>query len=208
MQPRDSDEQPKQLYLAGVLKIARRRWWALLAGAIAGVVLVAVAGAATHSGWEGSVKLLVGPIGGQYTELRAASRQAETYADIATSGPVLEAARGRVRVPPAIVSAKADYFTRVLTISAQTGGRRSAAAAASAVAGALIRATGPRRAGTPGELTLLGPAETSPAAGGARRKTLAALAGLAGLLTMLMLLVSIDRRRPVGAVTGLPAGAA
>jgi hypothetical protein len=180
-----------QLYLAGVLRIARRRWWALLAGVLAGVVLVVAGTAGSRSGFEGSVKLLVGPMGGQYTELRAASQQAETYADLATSTPVLRAARA----PAGSVSAKADYFTRLLTITAQARGRARAAATANAVAAALMRATGPRRAASPGELTKLGPVETSPAASGARRKTLVAIAALAGLLAALTLSVSLDRRR-------------
>jgi capsular polysaccharide biosynthesis protein len=191
-----SGEQPKQLYLAGVLGIARRRWWVLLAGALAGVVLVVAASAARRSGYEGSVKLLVGPMGSQYTALRAASQQAETYAALVTSPPVLGTARARVHQSSAIVSAKADYFTRVLTISAQARGRAAAAAMAGAVAESLMRAIGPRRPGTPGELTVLGPVETSPAVSGARRKTLVAIAALAGLLAALTLVVSLDGRRP------------
>ena len=196
MQPQiGSGEQPKQLYLAGVLGVARRRWWALLAGALAGVLVVA-ASASGRSGYEGSVKLLVGPMGAQYTALRAASEQAETYAALATSPPVLDTARARVHQPSTIVSAKADYFTRVLTISAQARGRAVAAAMAGAVAHSLMRVTLPRRPGAPGELTVLGPVETSPAASGARRKTLVGIAALAGLLAALTLVVSLDRRRP------------
>lgn len=185
-----------QLYLAGVLRIARRRWWALLAGALAGVVLVVAGTAGARSGYAGSVKLLVGPIGGQYTDLRAASQQAETYADLATSTPVLRAARATAGT----VSAKADYFTRLLTITVQARGRARAAATAAAVAAALTRVTGPRRAGSPGELTRLGGAETSAAAGGARRKTLVAIAALAGLLAALTLTLSLDRRRRLAAL--------
>jgi len=185
-----------QLYLAGILRIARRRWWALLAGALAGVVLVVAATAGARSGYEGSVKLLVGPMGGKYTELRAASQQAETYADLATSTPVLQVARA----PSGAVSAKADYFTRLLTLTAQARGRAKAAALADAVATALMRVTGQRRAGSPGELTRLGPVETSPADSGAKRKTLVAIAALAGLLAALTLSVSLDRRRRLAAL--------
>jgi hypothetical protein len=185
-----------QLYLAGVLRIARRRWWALLAGALAGVVLVVAASAGARSGYEGSVRLLVGPMGGQYTELRAASQQAETYADLATSTPVLRAARAS----SGSVSANADYFTRLLTISAQARGRTGAAATAERVAIALMRVTAPRRAGSPGELTRVGPVETSPTASGVRRKTLVVIAALAGLLAALTLTVGLERRRRLAAV--------
>lgn len=196
MQPQvGSGEQPKQLYLAGVLEVARRRWWVLLAGALAGVVLV-MAASAGRSGYEGSIKLLVGPMGARYSALKAASQQGETYADLATSAPVLDAARTHVRQPATLVSAKADYFTRVLTVTAQARGRAASAAMASAVAEALMRITGPRQPGAPGELTVLGPVETSPAASGARRKTLVAVAALAGVLASLTLLVSNGRRRP------------
>lgn len=197
MQPQvGSGEQPKKLDLAGVLEVARRRWWVLLAGALAGGVLVIAASTAGRSGYEGSVKLLVGPMGAQYSALKAASQQGETYADLATSAPVLDAARTDVRQPAAVASAKADYFTRVLTITAQARGRAASAAMASAVADALMRVTGPRQSGAPGELTVLGPVETSPVASGARRKTLVAVAALTGVLASLTLLVSIDRRRP------------
>lgn len=152
--------------------------------------------AGSRSGYEASAKLLVGPMGGKYTELRAASQQAETYADLATSTPVLQAARA----PSGAVSAKADYFTRLLTITAQARGRSEAAATAAAVAAALMRVTGPRRAGSPGELTRLGPIETAPADSGAKRKTLVAIAALAGLLAALTLSVSLDRRRRLAAL--------
>ena len=158
------------------------------------------ASAAARSGYEGSVTLLVGPMGSQYTALRAASDQAETYADLATSAPVLRAAGAH----PGSVTAKADYFTRILTISATAHGRATAAATADAVARTLMLATGPRRQGAPGELTVLGPVETSPAASGSRRKTLVAIAALTGVLATLTLLVSLDRRRRLVAmaVTG------
>lgn len=203
MQPQISGEQPKQLYLAGVLEIARRRWWVLLAGALAGTLLVVVAGAAARPGYEGSIKLLVGPIGGSYSELKAASQQAETYADLAVSEPVLQTARARLHDRSATVSANADYFTRLLTISAVARRRAAADEMASAVADSLKGAIRSRRPGPLGQLTVLGPVETSPAASGGRRKTLVAIAALAGLLATLTVLVSVDRRRPV-----LAAGAA
>lgn len=207
-----NDQRLEQLDLAGVAAVARRRPWALLAGALAGVALVMLAAGSARPGYQATVKLLVGPIGGSYSELRAASRQGQTYADLATSEPVLQASRARLLadspvVPPAGVSAKADYFTRLLTITAQARARDAARAMATAVADELQRVTRARGPAGGGQLTTVGPLEVSATASGRRTKTLAAVAALTGLLAALTLLVSIELKRgPPGRPHGLVMG--
>jgi len=206
-----NDQRLEQLDLAGVAAVARRRPWALLAGALAGVALVLLAAGSARSGYDATVKLLVGPIGGSYSELRAASRQGQTYADLATSEPVLQASRARLgpgpAVAPAAVSAKADYFTRLLTIGAEARTRDAAAAMAAAVADELRRITRARGPAGGGQLSPVGTLEVSPAASGRRTKVLAGVAALAGALAALTLLLSIELRRgPPARARGLAVG--
>jgi hypothetical protein len=207
-----NDQRLEQLDLAGVAAVARRRPWALLAGALAGVLLVMLAVGSARSGFQASVKLLVGPIGGSYSDLRAASQQGQTYADLATSEPVVQAARARLGaearlVPPAGVSAKSDYFTRLLTISADARTPASARAMAAAVADELRRITRARGPAGGGQLSVVGPLEVSATASGRRTKTLGAAAALTGMLAALTLLVTVELRRgPPGAARGLAMG--
>jgi capsular polysaccharide biosynthesis protein len=172
----------------------------LLAGALAGMALVVAVAGSGRPGYDATVKMLVGPIGGNYTALKAASQQGQTYADLATSEPLLEASRARLATgmvagAPLSVTAKADYFTRILTITSWARTRAAAAAIAGAVADELRRVTRTRQRGGSGELSLLGPVEASPAASGSRLKALAAVAALTGLLAALTLLVNIELRR-------------
>jgi capsular polysaccharide biosynthesis protein len=204
----------EQLDLAGVAAIARRGRWTLLAGALAGMALVVAVAGSGRPGYDAAVKLLVGPIGGNYTALKAASHQGQTYADLATSEPLLEASRARlasgmVAGAPLSVAAKADYFTRILTITARGRTRAAAMAIASAVADELRRVTRTRQPGGSGELSRLGAVEVSPAANGSRPKTLGAVAALTGLLAALTLLVNIElRRRRRAPAPGLARGSA
>jgi capsular polysaccharide biosynthesis protein len=179
--------------LLRVVASGRRSWWALLIGSAAGALLV-VLGSST-SAYRASTKLLVGPLGGSYELLRSAGEQAQTYADMAVSERVLRDAGARLPVPRTAaelegdVVARADADSRVLTISAQTSGRVSAAATATAVAAALIRAGGAR------ELHLVQPTFAGAGRVGGPDRPLVALAALAGLLGALALVVTRDRLR-------------
>src|SRR3954454_14447128 len=97
------------------------------------VALVAVLGSHAPRR-EASTTFLVGPIGGEYSQLRAAGQQAQTYAELATSGPVLDGASARLRGTRSgpqlrgAIAADADFYTRLLTITA-SGRRRTEALA-------------------------------------------------------------------------------
>ena len=201
--------------LASIAASARHRWWLLLGGLLAGAALATVSSASAEADYQASTKLLVGPIGAEYPVLRAAGRQAETYVDLATSEPVLRAMRARLRAdgipapPPAQVSAQADDVSRLLTITAQAGSPRLAAASANALAAALQMTTRTRGSAVSRALTVLVPAAAPAAPVGKRSKVLVAIAALAGLLGSLTLVVVLDfaSGRVVGVDALLASGA-
>jgi capsular polysaccharide biosynthesis protein len=179
--------------LLRVVATARRSWWALLIGSAAGALLVLLGSSAPS--YRASAKLLVGPLGGDYPLLRSAGQQAQTYADMAVSERVLRDAGARLPAPRTAaelqrdVVARADADSRLLTISAQTGGRASAAETASAVAAALVRAGGAR------ELHLVQANAAGAGRVGGPDRALVVLAALAGLLGALALVVARDGLR-------------
>jgi capsular polysaccharide biosynthesis protein len=196
-----SDERPRYPDLAGVAASARRWWWALLVGALAGAALATVTAGSNGSSYRASVKLLVGPIGGEYSLLRAAGQQAETYADLATSRPVVSASRARLGTQRSVeqlrgdVLATADDATRVLTISAQADTPAAAAATVNVLASELQRATRANNRQSGHELRVVEAAQVPSAPVGRRTKILVAIAVLAGLLGMLTLVVIVDIMR-------------
>jgi capsular polysaccharide biosynthesis protein len=192
----DGDEWPQQITLARLTAIAKRRWWALVAGMLGAAVLVAGLGAQAPR-YQAEMTFLVGPIGAEYSQLRAARQQAQTYAALVTSGPVLNAASARLdRTRPvaqlrAAVNASADFYTRLLTISSVDRGRVEALATGAAVAAELQRMTRARRPQGGSQLTLVQPAQIVSKTGGAAKK-LVAIAAFTGLLGALTLLVIAD----------------
>jgi capsular polysaccharide biosynthesis protein len=191
-------ERRKYPGLASIAASARRRWWLVFAGMLGGAALATVSSGSADAGYQASSKLLVGPIGGEYSVLRAAGRQAETYVDLATSEPVLRAMRARLRTariaaqPAAQISVQADDVSRLLTITARAGSPRLAAVSANALAGALQMTTRASGSGVPRALTVVVPAAAPAAPVGTRSKLLVAIAALAGLLGSLTLVVVLD----------------
>ena len=192
------DEQPTYPGLARIAAVARRRWRVVLAATLAGAALATAVGGSGEARYRASAKLLVGPIGAEYSLVRAAGRQAETYVELAKSEPVLQAARARFRPPSSVselraaVSVDADDVSRLLTITAEAGSARGAAATANALVAALTsrtRADGPQSAR---KLTVLLPARSPSSPVGRRSKLLVVIAALAGLLGSVTLLAVID----------------
>lgn len=187
--------------LATIAASARRRWWLLLAGMISGAALAAVSSGSEGTRYQATTKLLVGPIGGEYSVLRAAGRQAETYVDLATSEPVLRKMRARLGTagmpapPSAQISVEADDVSRLLTITVEAGGPRLAAASANALAGALQAKSRTKGSGVPRALTVVVPAAAPAAPAGRRSMPLVAIAALAGLLGSLTLVVVLGLGR-------------
>ena len=202
MEPwRGTDERPEYPDLARILATARRWWWALLLGALAGAALALAAGGNSAVSYQASTRLLVGPIGGEYSLLRAAGQQAQTYADLATSQPVVLATRARLGAaasPDGLrrhVSAQADDVSRLLTITAQASRPEAAARLANTLAEELQRVTRATVPQSANELRVVEPAQApqSPVQGHARM--LVVLAALAGLLAVLTVLVMADLAR-------------
>ena len=184
--------------LARIVATAARWWWALALGAIAGAALALAAGGGGAPTYQASTRLLVGPIGGEYSLLRAAGQQAETDADLVTSEPVLRAARVRLGDARTVaqlrgdVSASADDVTRLLKITAKARGPAAAAATANALAAELARLTAADDPGSGHELTVVEPAQAPAGPTDNRANALVAIAAFAGLLAALTLAVLAD----------------
>jgi capsular polysaccharide biosynthesis protein len=198
---RGTDERPEYPDLARILATARRWWWALLLGALAGAALAVGAGGNSAVSYQASTRLLVGPIGGEYSLLRAAGQQAQTYADLATSQPVVLATRARLGAaasPDGLrqhVSAQADDVSRLLTITAQASRPEAAARIANTLAEELQRVTRATVPQSANELRVVEPAQAPQRPVQGRARMLVVLAALAGLLAVLTVLVIADLAR-------------
>ena len=119
--------------LAGYLAVVRR-WWTtlLIATWVAGLAGYFIA-SGVPSTYEGTTRLLVGPVVANVDVTRAAGALSYTYAELATSTPVLEEARESLGLPAeTIIVARAipNETTRILDIRAEHGDAEVAAAIA------------------------------------------------------------------------------
>ncbi|MGH8901862.1 MAG: hypothetical protein ACRDYA_09295 [Egibacteraceae bacterium] len=129
--------------LSGLAAGARRWWWTLLAATIWAALVSYVVTQQVPRTYQSEVTLLVGPLNGDLETFRAAGQLASTYADLATSQPVLQAAATELKGTDvarlrAATSASADPITRFLTIRVRTGEPRNAATIAGIVANKLV----------------------------------------------------------------------
>lgn len=129
--------------LSGLAAGARRWWWTLLAATIWAALVSYVVTQQVPRTYESEVTLLVGPLNGDLETFRAAGQLASTYADLATSQPVLQAAATELKGTDmarlrAATSASADPITRFLSIRVRTGEPRNAATIAGVVANKLV----------------------------------------------------------------------
>lgn len=186
--------------LGGVLRLVRKGWWAIVLAAVVGVALAALATSGAEPAYESEARLVVGPPDRKVSELRASGQQAQTYAELATSRPVLEAARRRVGLDTPVsdlrsdVVAAANDVTRILSIKVRASTARDAARLAGAVPEALAREVfgGPA---PPNTLRLVESPETPDAPIGASAGPMIAVAGIAGALAALTLLLVADAVR-------------
>ncbi|MGH8883907.1 MAG: hypothetical protein ACRDYX_01770 [Egibacteraceae bacterium] len=129
--------------LSGLAAGVRRWWWTLLAATIwAGLVSYVVTQQVPRT-YESEVTLLVGPLNGDLDTFRAAGQLASTYADLATSQPVLQAAATDLKGTDGArlreaTTATSDPVTRFLTIRVRTGDPQNAATIAGVVANKLV----------------------------------------------------------------------
>jgi capsular polysaccharide biosynthesis protein/Mrp family chromosome partitioning ATPase len=125
--------------LTGLLPVIRRWWLMILAATfVAGCVGLVVASLVAPT-YEAEVRLLVGPLNTDVNTLRASGQLARTYAEIATSEPLLAATTERLETPRVVaadveVDASADEVTRILTVIVRHKDRAAVAAIANGLA--------------------------------------------------------------------------
>jgi capsular polysaccharide biosynthesis protein len=202
--------------LRAVVDVARRGWWAVALAAALFAALAALAGSRHATRYEASARVLVGPVAGPVPDVRAAGERAPTYAELATSGRVVAAARARLRLAAAParlvqdVKARSDG-NRLITITADAPDPSRAAALANAVAAEL----GPAILRAPGaaarEFHVVDPAVPPRAAVATHRNVVTVFAAFAGALAGLTLLLLVDyfrgritRAEDLAEVTGAP----
>jgi capsular polysaccharide biosynthesis protein len=138
--------------LSGYLAILRRWWWTLLVAAwVAGLMGYVIAGRIEPT-YESSARLLVGPINSDTNTLRASSQLVQTYAELATSQPLLEATVKQLGVDAAnapdaavdlaaAVRTIANDQTRILSIRVEGSDPALTTRAANGIAAQLIETT-------------------------------------------------------------------
>ena len=226
----DLDTRPEYPDLSRLAATLRRWWPAMVVGAVLFGALGVHASRPDATPYTASSQVLVGPLAGELSVLRAAGQQAQTYADLATSRPVLAAAlqgsRSRQTVSQLERNAtvKADLVTRLLKISVTAHEPDEAAHLANEIADQVVRQTRAQRTPVqiaPGKtpnpaqvaagltLKVVDVAEPGPTtASGGTSKTLVGAAALAGLLAAFALGLVVDiRRRRVDTLAELEAAA-
>jgi capsular polysaccharide biosynthesis protein/Mrp family chromosome partitioning ATPase len=179
-------------------RVVVRRWrWMLLVAALAAGVAAYVTAARDEPTYNGKAVLLVGPISGEIDTLRSAGQQAQTYAQLAISRPLLDATESKLKLPGVSreITASASEVTRLLTIGARHSDPVLAAKIANVHAGEVIAFAMRRhpRAGGPGQVQMVDPAEPEEVAVGPSAGLIALLAALAGLGGALGLALLLDR---------------
>ena len=175
-----------------------RRWRGMLAAAAvtAGVIGYLVASSGTPT-YDARSVLLVGPINTDLDTLRAAGQLAHTYAQLATSEPVVNATERRLglRNLDPNISASANDVTRLLTITVRDHDANQGARIANAHAQELLALAARRSTRTPGPgaLQIVDPAEAASAPTGPGAVPIALVSALAGFLGALGLAMLLDR---------------
>jgi capsular polysaccharide biosynthesis protein/Mrp family chromosome partitioning ATPase len=184
--------------LAGFLPVVRRWRWMLLAAALAAGLAGYVTAAGSGRAYESRADILVGSVNTDDIDtLRASGQLAETYAELATSRPLLQATERRLGLSNvgSNITVTANATTRLLTIAARNSDKNLAAEIANTHAEELVGLAQRRRAQAegPGTLQVVDPAVRADSAVGPDPLTVALLAALAGLLGALALALLLDR---------------
>ncbi|WP_187368863.1 hypothetical protein [Baekduia soli] len=226
----DPDVRPEYPDLARVGTSLRRWWPAALVVAILFAALGAHASKPAATPYAASAQVLVGPLAGELSVLRASGQQAQTYADLATSRPVFAAVLKQLRSTESVsafgrrVTVAADSNTRLLKVTVQARTPAAAAGQANALAAEVVRESAaqqpavtaltktksgqinPRQAAAAVRLRIVESAVPPPATKSGSKKSFMAVAALAGALLAFMLgLVSDSVRRRIETVGELDA---
>jgi uncharacterized protein involved in exopolysaccharide biosynthesis len=124
-----------------------RRWWRLIGAAALAVGLLAWLFASTApKTYQAETKLLVGPVSADFNTLHASGELGKTYAELATSRPILDAAARAARIspPPSAeeVQATSNDVTRIVEVTVSNRNATRAARLANAVADQLMQLRG------------------------------------------------------------------
>jgi capsular polysaccharide biosynthesis protein len=128
----------------GFILLVRRWWWLIGLGALVGALAAWLI--ASHAGktYQADTSLLVGPVSGDFSTLHASGELGKTYAELAASRPVVQAAArsARVSLTPSemqsAVTASSNDVTRIIDIRVRDRNPFAAARLADAVGQQLL----------------------------------------------------------------------
>lgn len=203
--------------LGGYLAILRRWWWTLLMATwVAGIAGYLIASGITPV-YESRARIIVGPVAADIDTQRAAVSLIPTFAELATSDPLLTQVSTDLGLDVPLgelkkrVSASANQTTRVLTIRVEDTDPAAAASVANAI-GSHLDALVPAAINLPeGELTTIEPAQVPTEPIAPEISLLVGLAAMAGLVGALLLVLLVEYfsdvvrdRSDITAVTDAP----
>jgi uncharacterized protein involved in exopolysaccharide biosynthesis len=129
----------------GFLLLIRRWWWLLAAASLTAALVAWLIASQAGKTYEADMKLLVGPVSADYPTLQASGELARTYAELAASRPIVEAAAQEARTghtqkqDETAVSATSDDVTRIVDVRVRHSDPAAAARIAGAVAAQLMQ---------------------------------------------------------------------
>lgn len=181
--------------LAGYVAVARR-WWTtlLIATWVAGLAGYFIASGVPPT-YEGNTRVLIGPVVGNVDVTRAAGAISFTYAELATSAPVLEEARQSLGLPAAtVIVARAipNETTRILDIRAEYGDPDVAAAIANFLAENLITREASGVVLPEGQMSVVEPAFANPVPIAPQVTLITIIAAGTGLLAAAVLVLLVE----------------
>ena len=130
----------------GLLLLVRRWWWLVTVTAVAAAAVAWLVGSHAPKTYQAETKLLVGPVSADFNTLHASGELGKTYAELATSRPIFDAAVRAAGIAPAptegAVSATSSDVTRIVDVRASQASAVGAARLADAVAAQLVQLRG------------------------------------------------------------------
>jgi uncharacterized protein involved in exopolysaccharide biosynthesis len=153
----------------GFLPLARRWWWLVGSCALGAALVAWVLAATAGKTYEAEAKLLVGPVNADYPTLQASGALGRTYAELAHSRGVVEAAArsAAVKLTPkqvdTAVTASSNDVTRILDVRVRYSDPEATRRLATALAAQLIplRRQAPAAEADPVEAIMREPGVTS-----------------------------------------------
>ncbi|MBA3777959.1 MAG: hypothetical protein H0X16_01385 [Chloroflexi bacterium] len=180
------------------MAVATRWWWTLVAATLVAAVAAYLVASQTTPTYAAEVKLLVGPISADADTLRAATQIANTYAELATSTPVLQRAADSSNSSDAPtdlrerVHATASEVTRIVTIRAEANDPELAARLANDVAAAVDEVVSVGNIGPEGRIRVVDAAVPVADPVAPRVAFIVALAAMAGFIGAVVLVMLVE----------------